>query len=209
MRVLTVLRCLCVALLAFGAFAIPSARHAQAAGSSTSCLPGVLRHRLAQIRAKFGRVSVISAYRRGARIAGTNHRSFHASCRAVDFAPPPGKYRAVVAWLKANHGGGIGTYSCAMHHIHIDNGPSIRFHHCVNASGVPIGRYASKSRSRRHASRRRGSSRRYASHRSGHRSGRRTAHRTTRARRSQRTASADGSEFKTRRFLRRLAQNGV
>lgn len=205
MRVLTVLRCLCVALIAFGAFAIPSARHAQAAGSSTSCLPGVLRQRLAQIRAKFGRVRVISTFRRGARIAGTNHRSFHASCRAVDFAPPRGKYRAVVAWLKANHGGGVGTYSCAMHHIHLDNGPRIRFHHCVNASGVPIGRYASKSRSRRHASRRRGSSRRYASR---HRSGRRTARRTTRVQRSHRTTSSVARDFKTRRFLRRLAQNG-
>lgn len=202
MRVLTVVRCLCVALIAFGAFAMPSARHAKAAGSSTSCLPGVLRQRLAQIRAKFGRVGVISTYRRGARIAGTSHRSFHSSCRAVDFAPPRGKYRAVVAWLKANHGGGVGTYSCAMHHIHIDNGPRIRFHHCVNASGVPVGRYASKSRSRRrYASRRRSSSRRYAARRSG----RRTAHRTTRA---QRTASADGGNFRTRRFLRRLAQNG-
>ncbi|MEM9030784.1 MAG: D-Ala-D-Ala carboxypeptidase family metallohydrolase [Pseudomonadota bacterium] len=106
-----------------------NAHVAHAAG--TSCLPGVLRRRLAQIRAKFGRVRVISTYRRGARIRGTGRPSLHASCRAVDFHPPRGKYRAVVRWLKANHSGGVGTYSCRMHHIHIDNGPRVRFHKCI------------------------------------------------------------------------------
>ena len=59
--------------------------------------------------------------------------SFHASCRAVDFKPPRGKYTQVASWLKSNHGGGVGTYSCGMHHIHIDTGPRVRFHRCQRA----------------------------------------------------------------------------
>ena len=49
--------------------------------------------------------------------------------------------------MKRNHSGGVGTYSCGMHHIHIDNGPHVRFHHCVNARGKPAGkkrRYAKR-----------------------------------------------------------------
>lgn len=130
--------------------------------ASTSCLPGSLKAKLSQIRAKFGPISVVSAHRPGARIAGSGKRSYHASCRAVDFLPPKGKYRQVVAWLKANHSGGVGTYSCGMHHIHIDDGPRVRFHHCVTASGRPVGKsryagrkskrtYAGKSKSTRYA----------------------------------------------------------
>ncbi|MBS0241924.1 MAG: peptidase M15 [Proteobacteria bacterium] len=99
------------------------------AGTGTGCLPGILKTRLAQIASKFGSVQVISTFRAGARIGG-GKPSFHASCRAVDFNPPPGKYSQVVAWLHANHSGGVGTYSCGMHHIHIDNGPRVHFHHC-------------------------------------------------------------------------------
>jgi uncharacterized protein YcbK (DUF882 family) len=46
----------------------------------------------------------------------------------VDFNPPPGRYRAVLAWLARNHDGGLGTYSGGFSHIHIDNGPRVRFH---------------------------------------------------------------------------------
>lgn len=99
--------------------------------ASANCLPGVLKQRLAQIRSKFGAVRIVSTYRRGARIRGTGRPSLHASCRAVDFIPPRGKYRQVANWLKANHGGGVGTYSCRMRHIHIDNGPRVRFHKCI------------------------------------------------------------------------------
>jgi Peptidase M15 len=124
--------------LAISAIFIPT----QSATAGTGCLPGVLKQRLSQIRQKFGPVRVISTFRRGARIAGSGRRSMHASCRAVDFKPPRGKYGQVVAWLKRNHGGGVGTYSCAMHHIHIDNGARVRYHHCVTASGRPIGKRA-------------------------------------------------------------------
>ena len=53
-------------------------------------------------------------------------------------ARPAFKRCSVVAWLKRNHSGGVGTYSCGMHHIHIDNGPRARFHQRVNARGRPV-----------------------------------------------------------------------
>lgn len=166
------------------------------ASSGTRCLPGVLKTRLSQIRAKFGSARVISTYRRGARIAGSGRRSFHASCRAVDFHPPRGKYRAVVNWLKRNHFGGVGTYSCGMHHIHIDNGPRVRFHHCVNRRGRPTRRYAKRRGSRKYASKRR----RYRASRSslGRRAGikRRATKRSTAPKKVQQTATA--------RFMHRI-----
>lgn len=138
----------------------------------TGCLPGTVKAKLAQIRKKFGPVRVISTHRPGARIKGTGKRSYHASCRAVDFHPPKGKYRQVLAYLRSSHSGGLGTYSCGMHHIHLDNGPRVRFHHCVNASGRPIGkkrRYASKKKyykkryaKKRYAKKRYSKKRRYA-----------------------------------------------
>jgi len=143
-----------------------------AQAARTSCLPGSVKAKLAQIRAKFGPVRIVSTHRPGARIAGSGKRSYHASCRAVDFHAPRGKRGSVVAWLKRNHSGGVGTYSCRMHHIHIDNGPRVRFHHCVNARGRAVGkkrRYAkrrsrktySKASSRRRYSKNRSSSHRY------------------------------------------------
>ena len=141
---------LCAALMvtSFSDFTIKPAMAAP-----SGCLPASLKSKLAEIRQKFGPVSIVSTHRPGARIAGSGKSSYHASCRAVDFHPPKGKYSAVVAWLKANHAGGVGTYSCGMHHVHIDNGPRIRFHHCVNKYGTPLRKgpkrkyYASKKKS--------------------------------------------------------------
>ncbi|MEZ5854042.1 MAG: D-Ala-D-Ala carboxypeptidase family metallohydrolase [Hyphomicrobiaceae bacterium] len=107
----------------------------QEAEAGSSCLPGILKTRLEQIRKNFGSVEIISTYRAGARMPNGN-TSYHASCRAVDFNPPRGKYSNVANWLKSNHDGGVGTYSCGMHHIHIDNGPRVRFHHCQSAGAV-------------------------------------------------------------------------
>lgn len=112
---------LCAAL-----FTLPAAP-AQAA--SEGCLPGVLKAKLNEIRKKFGPIKVISTHRPGAKIRGSGKRSYHASCRAVDFVPPPGKYSTVVRWLYAYHDGGVGTYTC-MNHIHIDNGPFVRYQKC-------------------------------------------------------------------------------
>ena len=68
---------------------------------------------------------------RGAVIAGTGRRSLHASCRAVDFHAPAGKRAAVIAWLRTNHKGGLGIYSCGMSHLHIDNGGNYTWNKCV------------------------------------------------------------------------------
>jgi uncharacterized protein YcbK (DUF882 family) len=104
---------------------------AAAYSTSTSCLPSSVKSALWEVQKRFGKITVVSTHRPGARIAGSGRQSYHASCRAVDFKAPSGKHSAVVSWLKSNFSGGVGTYSCSMHHIHIDNGPYIRWHKCV------------------------------------------------------------------------------
>ena len=107
----------------------PLAIAAPANAASEGCLPGVLKQRLSQIRARFGSISVVSTHRPGAKIRGSGKQSYHSSCRAADFVPPRGKYGEVTRWLYANHDGGVGTYTC-MNHIHIDNGPNVRWSKC-------------------------------------------------------------------------------
>lgn len=108
-----------------------NARVRRGGGATTGegCLPGVLKSRLAQVRKRFGSINVVSTHRPGARINGSGKPSYHGSCRAVDFVPPSGKYKAVTVWLYANHEGGVGTYTC-MNHIHLDNGPNVRWSKC-------------------------------------------------------------------------------
>ncbi len=115
-------------VLAGGVLGAPAAE-ARGASTSEGCLPGVLKARLAQVRKTFGAISVVSTHRPGAQIRGTRNKSYHASCRAVDFVPPSGKYGKVTKWLYANHEGGVGTYTC-MNHIHLDNGPNVRWSKC-------------------------------------------------------------------------------
>jgi hypothetical protein len=140
-----------ISALALSSLAHPaSARVGSSGAASTgrSCLPTVLRQALEDIENKFGTVEVISTHRPGAVIAGTGRRSKHADCRAADFNPPPGKHREVLAWLNQNHKGGIGTYSCGMHHIHIDNGDARHWHKCVGGTRTVSNRSSStKSRS--------------------------------------------------------------
>jgi uncharacterized protein YcbK (DUF882 family) len=97
---------------------------------SEGCLPAKVKGMLSTVRKKFGPIQVVSTNRPGARILGSGNKSYHSSCRAADFNPPKGKYKQVVAFLKSNWSGGVGTYSCNFHHIHIDNGPKVRFHRC-------------------------------------------------------------------------------
>lgn len=111
------------AVLSVGSLSTPIS-----AAAPQSCLPGSLKSALSQIRKKFGQPTVLSTHRPGATIRGSGKRSLHASCRAIDFHPPRGKYKAVLAWLKQNHNGGIGTYSGTHNHIHIDNGRRTRWH---------------------------------------------------------------------------------
>jgi uncharacterized protein YcbK (DUF882 family) len=110
------------------------------AQTSTSCLPSSVKATLNQIRAKFGPVQVVSTYRRGAVIAGTGRRSLHASCRAVDFNAPAGKRSQVIAWLRTNHKGGLGIYSCGMSHLHIDNGGHYTWNKCVGGGRRRVAR---------------------------------------------------------------------
>lgn len=95
---------------------------ARGASASRSCLTSAARNLLSRIEQKFGKVSVISTCRPGARIAGTGKISRHASGNAVDFSAGNRK-GAIVRWLIANHrSGGTMTYS-GMSHIHVDIGP--------------------------------------------------------------------------------------
>jgi uncharacterized protein YcbK (DUF882 family) len=102
-----------------------------AAAENRSCLPAEAKTALAYIEKTWGRVVVVSTFRKNAFIAGSGNPSYHASCRAVDFHPPRGSYRAVLRWLRTNWKGGLGTYSGRMRHFHIDNGPYVRFHHRI------------------------------------------------------------------------------
>lgn len=103
----------------------PSRANRGRAHANTSCLPPALKGALTQIRARFGPVTVVSTHRPGARIR-SGRPSLHASCRAVDFRPARGTYGKVAAHLRRTWNGGIGTYSSG--HIHIDTGPSYRWH---------------------------------------------------------------------------------
>ena len=105
-----------------------------AEGASRNCLPSTLKSTLHKLK-RFGKVQVISTYRRGARIAGTRRLSKHARCRAVDFHLR-GNKRAAVRWLRRQRLEVI-TYGCAMSHIHIAIG-SYKGHHCVSRSGRRI-----------------------------------------------------------------------
>lgn len=99
---------------------------------STKCLPPQIKAALAHVASNYGRVQVVSAFRRGARIAGTRKRSKHASCQAVDFHVR-GNRKGALAWLRRQRLEII-TYGGAMHHIHIAPG-SYRGHHIVDRSG--------------------------------------------------------------------------
>ena len=103
-----------------------------AQAASTKCLPGSLRAAMAHISRSYGRVIIISTYRRGAIIAGTRKRSKHARCQAVDFKVK-GNQAAAVRWLQSQPLEVI-TYSGAMHHVHIAIG-SYKGHHRVDGRG--------------------------------------------------------------------------
>lgn len=114
------------------------------AAPPTKCLPSVVKQTLKELK-RFGKVQIISTYRKGARIAGTGRRSKHASCKAVDFHLR-GNKAAAIRWLKKRRLEVI-TYGCGMHHIHIATG-SYKGHHCVNKRGVRL-----NNRKKRRASR--------------------------------------------------------
>lgn len=101
---------------------------------STNCLPKQLKYYLGEVNRRFGKVRVISSFRRGAVIAGTRKRSKHASCQAVDFKVASNQ-NAAARWLKTQPIEVI-TYSGLMSHIHIAtaSGKPYRGHKVVGSS---------------------------------------------------------------------------
>lgn len=97
---------------------------------NSSCLPQSIKSQLNYINNTFGKVQILSAHRPGAR-APSGKRSYHASCRAVDFKVK-GNQSSAARYLKANWNGGVGTYSGRLNHIHIDNGPRYRWHNSTS-----------------------------------------------------------------------------
>lgn len=97
--------------------------------ASEACLPLKLKDTLEKARSHYGEIRVISAHRNRAKIRGTNKPSYHASCRAADIVPDRAAHSKLVRWLEKNHDGGVGTYTC-LRHIHIDNGPKVRWQKC-------------------------------------------------------------------------------
>lgn len=92
-------------------------------------MPTKIVNELAYLSNRWGAINVVSHHRPGAMIAGTRHRSHHASCNAVDFHVPASSYEAVRSYLYKNWEGGFGTYSGRMRHFHIDTGARLRWHH--------------------------------------------------------------------------------
>lgn len=117
-----------IAALALGLFLLAPAR---AWSADLGCLTSGARELLAEIESRFGAVRVSSTCRPGAVVAGTRRPSPHRYGIAFDFYPAPGRQRAVIAWLKAAHRGGVGTYSGRKHHVHADVGGVRTWHEHV------------------------------------------------------------------------------
>lgn len=92
---------------------------------NTSCLPYQIKAALEKANQACG-ITVISAHRPGARIAGTGHMSMHATCRAADFTTrnPPCVIQALSDWR-----GKLSTDYHRVRHFHIDDGSYARFAH--------------------------------------------------------------------------------
>lgn len=115
------------ALVAFGVFAtgalaaMPADAHpGHGGGTSRSCLTSAARSLLSSIESRFGQMQIVSTCRPGARTPN-GRVSLHASGNAIDFNAGSRKAE-VLAWLRANHSGGLMTYA-GMSHIHVDTGP--------------------------------------------------------------------------------------
>lgn len=102
------------------------ARHVKARSTfNTSCLPYQIKAALEKANQACG-ITVISAHRPGARIAGTGHVSKHATCHAADFTTknPPCVLLALSDWR-----GKLSTDYSRVRHFHIDDGSYARFAH--------------------------------------------------------------------------------
>lgn len=107
-----------IALLATPAEAITAARwRAPSFSTSEKCLPSQLRNALSYLRSHYGKVTVISSFRRGAVIAGSRKRSKHATCQAVDFYVE--NQEKARQWLWKQPLEVIAYKSRQFHHLHV------------------------------------------------------------------------------------------
>lgn len=89
------------------------------AAPSTKCLPPQIKRVLSHLE-QFGRVEIVSAYRKGAVIAGTHKPSKHAACLAVDFHLRGNRVGAA-RWLSKQPVEWI-RYTGQFHHWHVATG---------------------------------------------------------------------------------------
>lgn len=89
--------------------------------TSRTCLVPAAQQLLANIERQFGHIQFVSTCRPGARVRKSGKLSLHSWGGAVDFRVRPDQKSHVIAWLRANHAGGIMTYRHSSH-IHVDVG---------------------------------------------------------------------------------------
>jgi uncharacterized protein YcbK (DUF882 family) len=90
-----------------------------------ACFPSKLIEIIHEGENRFGKVTINSVHRRGARIAGTRDISQHALCKAVDFTPDVKRRKEWISYLtsRKNEFGCLGIYNSYPHkHLHIDSG---------------------------------------------------------------------------------------
>ena len=89
----------------------------------SKCVPAGLKAVLDRVSKTYGPIIVNSTYRSRAknRSVGGKSKSYHLSCRAIDFRVH-GKTKGLMAFLRAQKGvGGVKRYRSGFYHI--DNGP--------------------------------------------------------------------------------------
>lgn len=94
------------------------------AATPTACLPPALQQALRDAAARFGAITLVSttALHSHNHAGGSARAKMHLTCQAVDFRPPSGQMKQVVAFLKGRAGlGGVEGYRDDV--IHIDAAP--------------------------------------------------------------------------------------
>lgn len=90
------------------------------AETPTLCLPNALKDGLREAAARFGAITLVSttSLRSDNHAHGSARAKMHAACQALDFTPPPGKLKEVVAYLKSRGDlGGIEGYRNNVVHV--------------------------------------------------------------------------------------------
>lgn len=107
-----------------------------------SCFPGKLHAVLAHIAAQTGRRPLVTSGHR----SGGRRGSYHRKCMAADIRVPGVSVKRIIAAAKTAPGiGGIGTYCNGI--VHVDVGPSRRWHYCGSGRGRGLAK-ASRSKAK-------------------------------------------------------------